>query len=62
MYLRPLAEMQRWAESSEGGLNALGAASPEVPVGTLQDKTCLKVSSQEPQGLYPTWLQYQQRC
>lgn len=37
MYLRPLAELQRWAESFGAQLKALGAASPAAPVGTLQD-------------------------
>lgn len=51
IYLRPLAELQRWAESFEAGLKALGVASSAVPAGTLQDKACWKASSQEPQGL-----------
>lgn len=37
MCLRPLAEQQRWTESFEAGLKALGASSPAVPVRTLQD-------------------------
>lgn len=56
MYLRPLAELQRWAEIFDTGLKALAAASPAVPVRTLQDKTCLKVSSQEPQGVKPNLI------
>lgn len=53
MYRRLLAELQRWAESFGAGFKASGPASPAkcIPVGTLQDRTPLKASFREQQGL-----------